>query len=405
MHSRSIKVLLVSSSSGSAGGGESYLYHLAVGLSRLGHRVQTICSTAPEMDKLAEKLATIGEVRRIQYINTYQRPTRCIGAALDLAQQLRLRRIFQDCRPDVLHINQQVAEDGLDLILAARNAGIPFLSTIHIARSAKELHARFGRLRDAVAREVLRSTNATHITVAERAKHELTTRFPFLDSNRVRVVPNGVFFPDSNAATRDGARTRWGVVPGDLVLGSVGRLEAQKAPIFALKIVAALKRRGFPVRYVWIGDGAMRTAFQECAQQFDIADFVHVDGWRDDVSLCLQALDVFLMPSNFEGMPLALLEAMAAGVCCCASDVDGMAEVIEDGLSGYLCARGSLDSWCRQIEPLLVNPALRGAIGSSAKRVAGERFGVERMAKDTVKVYAAVTSKSPQARTLFNSIS
>ena len=78
-----------------------------------------------------------------------------------------------------------------------------------------------------------------------------------------------------------------------------------------------------------------------------IADFVKLDGWRDDVSSCLQGLDVFVMPSNFEGMPLALLEAMAAGLCCCVSDVDGMAEAIEHGFNGYLCAPGNIQKLVR----------------------------------------------------------
>ena len=61
--------------------------------------------------------------------------------------------------------------------------------------------------------------------------------------------------------SRDSTRARWGVAPGEVVLGSVGRLDAQKAPIFALNVIAALRQKGLPVRYVWIGDGAMRSTF------------------------------------------------------------------------------------------------------------------------------------------------
>jgi glycosyltransferase involved in cell wall biosynthesis len=108
------------------------------------------------------------------------------------------------------------------------------------------------------------------------------------------------------------------------------------------------------------------------------------------VSSCLQGLDVLVMPSNFEGMPLALLEAMAAGICCCASDVDGMAEAIDHGLTGYLCAPGNLNIWCRQLEALIGDPRLRAAVGSRARDVACRRFGVENMAKNTVSVYEDV---------------
>ena len=288
-----MKILLVSSSSGSTGGGEIYLYNLAVGLSRLGHRVHALCGTEPVMDKLAENLGRFGEVRRLELLNTYRRPTRSLGAALDFEQQRRFSRTFQEFRPEVVHINQQVAEDGLDLVLAARNSDVPFLTTIHIVHSAEELGARFGKLRDLVTTKILRRVNTIHITVAERARKDLITRFRFLSPYRVRVVLNGVLFSDPNDATKDSTRARWGIAPGEVVLGSVGRLDAQKAPTFALRVIATLRQKGLPVRYIWIGDGDMRTAFQEEAQHLGIADFVRFDGWRDDVSNCLQGLDVF----------------------------------------------------------------------------------------------------------------
>ena len=385
-----MNVLLVSSSSGSTGGGESYLYYLAIGLTRLGHCVHAICSTSPEMDKLAENLGKLGEVQRVQFINTYQRRARLLSAVLDLGQQRRLSRAFREFHPEVIHINQQVAEDALDLVLAARNSGVPFLSTIHIARSAEELGARFGSLRDFVTSIVLRKMNAVHVTVAESARAKLISRFSCLDPENVRVVLNGVLFSDLNDATKERTRKRWGVGPGEIVLGSVGRLDAQKAPNFALDVIAALRRKGHPVRYVWIGDGSMHTAFKEQAQHLGIIDFVKLEGWRDDVSSCLQGLDILVMPSNFEGLPLALLEAMAAGLCCCVSNVDGMAEAIDHGLTGYLCDPGNLGSWCRQLEALINDPTLSLVTGSRARDVARRRFGVETMAHNTFKVYQDV---------------
>lgn len=385
-----MRVLLASSSSGSTGGGERYLRHLAVGLSRLGHRVQALCSTSPIMDKLAEDLNRFGDVRRVELVSTYQRPTRCVGAALDFEQQRLLSRTFRELHPEIVHINQQVPEDALDLVLAARNSGIPFLSTIHIVHSADELGARFGKLRDLVATEVLRRANAVHITVAERARSELVARLHFLRHHQVRVVLNGVVFPVPNENSKDNTRSRWRVAPGEVVLGSVGRLEEQKAPTFALSVIAALRKKGLPIRYIWIGDGALRTAFEGQAKDLGISDFVRLDGWRDDVSSCLLGLDVFLMPSRFEGMPLALLEAMAAGLCCCASDVDGITEAIDHGISGYLCPPQNLERWCGQIEALVGDPILRAAIGNRAREVARRQFGIESMARDTVKVYEDV---------------
>ena len=384
-----MKVLLVSSSSGSRGGGEIYLHRLAVGLSRLGHCVHALCNTAPPMDELAEKLRRFCDVRRMELPNTYRRPTRCLGAALDFAQHRRISRVFHELSPDIVHINQQVAEDGLDLLLAARNSSIPFLSTIHIAHSASSLNARLGRLRDIVTRAVVRRASATHIAVAERARHELISRFGFLDTHQIKVVLNGVFLSQTDDA-RVRTRARWGATDEEIVIGSVGRLEPQKAPDTALDIIAALVSRELPVRYIWIGDGPQRATFQRQAHALGIASYVNLDGWRDDIASCLQGLDIFLMPSRFEGMPLALLEAMGAGLCCCVSDVGGMREAIQHGVNGYLCVPGDVSKWCEQIETIVTNSALRVDAGYRARDFALKRFSIDSMASSTIAIYHEV---------------
>jgi glycosyltransferase involved in cell wall biosynthesis len=341
------------------------------------------------MDELAQNLARFCEVSRMELPNTYRRPTRCLGAALDFAQHRRMSRIIQELSPDIVHINQQVAEDGLDLLLAARSSSIPFLSTIHIAHSASLLNARLGRLRDIITRAVLRRANTAHIAVAERARHDLIARFGFLDTDQIKVVLNGVFLSQADDA-RGRTRARWQATTEEIVIGSVGRLEAQKAPDIALEIIAGLVSRGLAVRYIWIGDGPQRTAFQRHAHALGIANYVHLDGWRGDVASCLQGLDIFLMPSRFEGMPLALLEAMGAGLCCCVSDVGGMGEAVQHGLNGYLCAPTDIPKWREQIETIVANPALRVEVGRRAKDFAHKHFSIDSMASSTIAIYGDV---------------
>jgi glycosyltransferase involved in cell wall biosynthesis len=393
-----MKVLLVSSSSGSTGGGEIYLHNLANGLSRLGLHVHALCGTTPGMNKFVEGIAEFCEVKRGEHRNTYQRPLRGVGAVLDFKRQQRICREFRESCADIVHINQQTAEDALDLILAAQRAGIPFVSTIHIVHSAKRLGAKFGRIRDFITAKTLRNADAVHITVAERAKKDLVARFPFLDPLRVRVVLNGVMLPSyANGTARADSRARWGATE-EVVLGTVGRLTSQKAPIFALNIIARLRQKALPIRYVWIGDGPMRSAFQAEAQRLDIVDCVHIDGWREDIPNCLQGLDIFMMPSKFEGLPLALLEAMAAGTCPCASDVDGVSEIIHSAVNGYLCAPGNLDMWCKQLELLVRDSDLRSVIGRKAKEVAERRFDLSSMVNNTIKVYEEAIRSHKQSR-------
>jgi glycosyltransferase involved in cell wall biosynthesis len=131
----------------------------------------------------------------------------------------------------------------------------------------------------------------------------------------------------------------------------------------------------------------MRTAFLERARQLFIDDCVVLDGWRTDVTDRLAALDIFLMPSSFEGMPLALLEAMSAGLCCVASDLDGMREAIKHEVTGYLCAPDNVDSWCSRLEPLVRDRGTRTSVGERAKKLARRQFSTETMARSTLAVY------------------
>ena len=349
------------------------------------------------MDILADNLSRYGEVSRVSYRPTYENTARCVQSAMNFRQQKKLSRVFREIKPDIVHINQQTAEDALDLLLAAQLSSIPLLSTIHIARSATSLGARFGSLRDLVTSEVLRRVNAFHITVANSAAQELLVRFPFLTADRVRVVYNGVRYKDTPPEISNEIRTLWSVKPGETLLGSVGRLTSQKDPGFALEIVADLRRKGLSVRYIWIGDGPMRTLFFEKARQLDIDDCVILDGWRNDVADRLSALDILLMPSRFEGMPLALLEAMSAGLCCLANDLDGMREAIRQEVTGYLCAPGNLDSWCACLEFLIQNSERRTTVGEKARNLARHRFSTETMAKNTLGLYEEVVKASAVA--------
>jgi glycosyltransferase involved in cell wall biosynthesis len=199
-------------------------------------------------------------------------------------------------------------------------------------------------------------------------------------------VLNGVFLSQADDA-RARTRGRWGVTSEEIVIGSVGRLEAQKAPDIALEIIAGLIGKGLSVRYIWIGDGPQQTAFQRQAHALGITSHVHLDGWRDDVASCLQGLDIFLMPSRFEGMPLALLEAMGAGLCCCVSDVGGIGEAIQHGLNGYLCEPMDVPKWCEQIETIMTNPALRVDMGHRARHFAYKHFSIDSMASSTIAIY------------------
>jgi glycosyltransferase involved in cell wall biosynthesis len=378
----------MSSSSGSLGGGEQYLVQLGAGLVRLGIDVETAMSDHARMDGLDTACSAFGKVSRIPYDNTYDRLLRSGGAVLARSTIHRTTEFFQSARPDVIHVNKQNIEDGLDLILAAKQAEIPTVSTIHIARSMTALRSRAGFLRDWLANRVLRKSPAHFITVARHCSTQLLASCRGIDPRHVHAVWNGVSF--APAADRDAIRAEWGYQPDDVVIGCVARLEQQKDPLFALELLRRLPEH---VKLVWVGDGRLRADFERAMTLFGLESRVRLEGWRADARQRLAGLDVFVLPSEYEGFPFAVLEAMAAGLPCVASDVDGTREAVIHGETGFMCKQRDAIAWLAHLDQLLQDSELRKRMGARGLERMKQQFSLEAMARGTAQVYASALSE------------
>lgn len=378
-----LRILLVSSSSGSHGGGELYLEGLSEGLTALGHTVELLLATHTRMNPLAERLARFGRVHRVEFTNTYDRRTRAIGSVLARQTITRLARIFTELQPDVLHLNKQNLEDGLDLLLAAGRAKSPTVCTVHVTRGMAGLGSMLGGIRDWISHCVLRQADCEYIAVANAARQSLVEalREPQL-MERTHTVWNGI--TDAPPSDRNALRAEWKCSPNDVVLGSVARIEEQKNPLFALDLLARLPAN---VRLVWVGDGRLRNAFEQRVRELQLTERVHMDGWRTDARQRMAGFDLFLLPSLYEGFPFAVLEAMSAGLPCVVSDVDGTREAVANGETGWLCQPQATDEWLKRLNDLVANPETRMQMGKAGKQRVSERFSLEAMARGTVAVY------------------
>jgi glycosyltransferase involved in cell wall biosynthesis len=341
------------------------------------------------MDELAADLGSSATVERFPFKTTYERRTRNLGAVLDSSQQTRVAKLFTDLSPDIVHLNQQVAEDGLDLIFAAKASGLPWVSTVHIGRSATSLGATLGGVRDRLTIAAMRYAGGPYVTVSEASRTQLAARFGIYPPS-LAVIHNGVPVSDlaDLATCRTAARADWGANPNEIVIGAVGRIEAQKDPLALIDhVVPTLERAR--VRLAWIGDGTLRRAFEAYAAARGIA--LTVDGWRADATTRLAGLDIFLLPSRFEGLPLALLEAMHAGLPVVVARSDGMVEAVEDGLTGYTCA--APDEWREAVLRLATNASLRERLGVAARAAAAARFSAAAMTRATLALYREVRGK------------
>ena len=386
---RKLRIGLVSSGSGSRGGGEIYLRFLAEGLAGAGHEVTALVPDGAQMDELATQLADRASVTRYPHKPTYDRRFRSLGAAVDVGHQRRLKTILADCGVDVLHINQQVAEDALDLVIAAAATGLPWVSTIHVGHGARALGAHLGAVRDRITRAILDRHAGAIISVSAASRRQLERRF----TARVHTVLNGVPSPTTEALAkaRQAARRDWGAGPDSICVGTVGRIAAQKNPDAFLRHLGAVAGRFPGLTAVWIGDGAERDALVSQQRVTFPMLALKIDGWRQDAATRMAGLDVYVLSSVFEGLPLALLEAMHAGLPIIANDIDGVSEVITDGETGFVCR--SDDDWHNALTTVLGNPTLRRDMGRAARTAAATRLSADAMAAQTLAVYQDVIDR------------
>jgi len=378
-----MKILFASSSSGARGGGETFLVYLGEALARRGHEVVLWTSLHPRMDEVAARFAAFGEVRRARYKNTYDRKRRSLSALMDGRTAARAAGEWAALEPDIIHINKQNLEDGLDLLNAARRIARPSVCTIHITQSAAFLGAKGAWLRDWVSRRGLERYRGTLVTVSDPRKRDLEA---FLGRGaRIASIANGVPIPPPlPAAERQRRRAELGLLPEDLAILAVGRMTAQKRPLLFLEIAARIAGRVPEAKFLWIGDGPLAADWDARSAALGIASRAQRLGWREDVAALLGSGDLLLHTAEYEGMPLAILEAMAAGLPCAVSET----------LYREMPFLDESNSICVSDETALVavlgdRPELARR-ARAAREMAAERFSTEAMAAAYERLYEGV---------------
>jgi glycosyltransferase involved in cell wall biosynthesis len=254
----------------------------------------------------------------------------------------------------------------------ARAAGIPYVVSLRgadVPGHAKEMNF-FHALVSPWRRRVLRDAAAVVANSASLA--DLARR---ADGGDVEVVANGV---ESDWFTPAAAPPQ-----GPFRLLFVGRLHPQKNPAGALRGFAALREKtSSPVVLEFVGDGPDAAALRAEAARVGVADDVRWSGWLARAALRerYRAAHAMVSSSPREGMPNAVVEAMACGLPVLASRVPGHVEVVRDGENGFLFALDSADEFADAAARLVDDPALRARLGAAARRVAAESYSWDRAA-------------------------
>ncbi|MBA4108361.1 MAG: glycosyltransferase [Leptothrix sp. (in: Bacteria)] len=277
----------------------------------------------------------------------------------------QLKRICDRFKPDVL------VAHGFSEHLMGRYAGllaqVPAL--VHIEHNSRE---RYTRWRLAQARWLAKRT-AQIVGVSEGVKTRLLELgFP---ASKVIGIPNGI---DLGRFQQSGEQA-YGQRAANIVM--CARFSAQKDHATAIRALALLKDAGHTPKLVFAGGGKHRylNKTRQLAQTLGVAEQVVFMGLCSDVPALLMRNQIFLLSTRYEGMPLALIEGMAAGCAVIASDVIGVKEVIDHNRTGLLVKEQDPADLAQALLQVLMHPELGCALGQAAREAAVSRHGVELM--------------------------
>jgi len=359
-HSRRLKVLQVTPAL-YFGGAEKVISHLARGADRERYEVEVCCTWdgGPLCDVLREN-----------GIRTHVAPRRA-GRLAKYAASAYLWRTIRRFAPDVVHSHGITALFQLAPLVAGGQLPV-WVHTYHYGNYP------YTRARYMLAERWFSRLPEVLVAVGT-VQRAAIIRHHGLAPERIVTIPNGVVDGAGRSAeVRALKRRELGVSDDAVLVGSIAVLTEQKGIPYLVEAARQL-RDGMPhLRFAVVGGGPLEGAFRHQAHTMGL-DTVTFTGWRADVWDLLQAFDMFVMPSLWEAMPLALLEAMAARLPIIATDVGENRIILQDGEAGIVVAPGSASALAEAIAAIARCPTRATGLATKARdRFEGE-YTVSRM--------------------------
>ncbi len=294
---------------------------------------------------------------------------------------LRMYREIRRVKPHIVHTH--LFKSDFHGRLAARLAGVPVVfSTLHSCNDWA-LNPLFGLgygLTTVFADKI--------IAVADEVR-DYAIKYSRIQSDRIITIPNAVRIEKFESIDHLGPqlRSEFGISSSTLLVGIVGRLEEPKDHENFLRAAAQIYRENANVRFLVVGDGTLRERLVALTDELGLSNVVIFTGLRKDVPAVMSALDLFVLSSRYEGLPVVVLEAMAARKPVVATRVSGVPGVVEDGKTGILVNPNDSKVLAEACLHLLADPELRTQMGTAGYERAKLNFSMDALVEKTINLY------------------
>ena len=294
-----------------------------------------------------------------------------------------VRGLLREVKPDILHTH--LYHPNLYGRLASLGMGLKgVVASVHNSYTRVKFHrCLWNFLLSGVTDKVLVSS--------PRVWQDVHT-WDRVPARKLEVFPYGIRLHDLDISL-DPATIRAELDLAGFILGVVGRLEEQKGHRFLLAALPELAREIPELHVILVGEGRQGESLRRQAEELGVGPLVRFLGTRRDLPHLLKAMDLFIQPSLWEGLPLALLMAMGAGLPVVGTQVSGISEIIEDGVNGQLVPPGDSQALAAAVAEMYRQPELRARMGKAARETVTESYSHEAMLQRLEGIYLKITEK------------
>ncbi len=320
---------------------------------------------------------------RVQLVDYLKHP---IAPVSDLLAVLKLRDYFRNAKIDLVHTHSSKA--GILGRLAAHLAGVP--AVVHTVHGWSFNPTQPSVLRGAyVGLERMAAPLSDKLIVVSGLNREVGLQRGIGRAEQYAVLHSGIDLDCYRSVPDDDQELRreLGFDPEHIVVGTLSSMKPQKAPLDFVRAAAAAHARDDRLRFVFAGDGVLRDEVERLVGELGMGSVFRLCGWRRDVTRLLAAMDLFVLTSLFEGLPRAVLQAMAAGVPVVATAVDGTPEVVSHNETGLLVPPSRPGAVAEAILTLVADEALRSRCVAQAAARLDRAFDIRQMVGDLEDIY------------------
>ena len=356
---------------GQIGGGESHLLDLVSGFDNTINPIVLAFTSGQMIDKFRSQGV------KCYVIETYH--------PFDFRIIIQLGKLIKKEHIQIIHAHGSRAASNVALI--AKMMGIPLVYTVHGWSFHRDQSPLSGYLR--ARSEKVICTMSNQVICVSKSNQE--TGIQFFELKKSIVIENGINLSrfNPNNSFKD-IRTEFGFNKNDFIVGFIGRITLQKDPLNFIKSIAIAHKKEPKIKGLLVGEGEMKDEAIVYIKENYLENIIRTSDFRSDVPDLLNAIDVFCLPSLWEGLSIALLEAMAMGKALVVTPTDGTKEVITNQANGLVAQYNDPENLAELYVIYFKNSLLKKECEKEAKALIEKRFGSKRVSTKVTEIYKSL---------------